>query len=277
MSDLASPVTTLLEPLSDHELRDPNCGLTRTERSEQTAMLLRAAAETDDPDDATELRSRVVLINRGVAEAIARRYQGRGVPVDDLVQVAQEGLIKAVSRFDPDLRNDLLTFAVPTIRGEVQRYFRDQGWMVRPTRRVQEIQGQAREATRELEQSLGEEPTEQEVADQVGVPIAEYRRAVAAHGCFQPVSLDLLVGSDRATLGDILVGDDEDGPASEARLVLAPVVRRLSERDRRILYLRYFADLTQTEIGKDLGVTQMQVSRLLTRILGDLRDELGAA
>lgn len=277
MPDPRSSVTALLDPLTDHDLHDPNCGLSRSERSEQTAELLHAVAEADDPDEADELRSRVVLINRGVAEAIARRYQGRGVPVEDLVQVAQEGLIKAVSRFDPTLRNDLLTFAVPTIRGEVQRYFRDQGWMVRPTRRVQEIQGLARDASRELEQSLGEEPSDQEVADHVGVPVAEYRRAVAAHGCFQPVSLDLSVGSDdRATLGDVLVGDDEDGAASEARLVLAPVVRRLSERDRRILYLRYFADLTQTEIGEDLGVTQMQVSRLLTRILGELREDLGA-
>lgn len=269
--------TSLLEPLSNADLRDPNCGLTRTERSKQTAQLLQAAAATDDEDAATELRARVVLMNRGVAEAVARRYQGRGIPVEDLVQVAQEGLVKSVSRFDPVLRNDLLTFAVPTIRGEVQRYFRDHGWMVRPTRRVQELQGLIRDACRELEQRVGGEPSEQQVADHVGVPVEEYRTAVAAHGCFQPVSLDLPVGSDRATLGDILVGEEEDGAASEARLMLAPAMRRLSERDRRILYLRYFADLTQNEIGADLGVTQMQVSRLLTRIIGELRDDLGAA
>jgi RNA polymerase sigma-B factor len=198
------------------------------------------------------------------------------VALEDLVQVAHEGLVKAVARFDPELRNDLLTFAVPTIRGEVQRYFRDQGWMIRPTRRVQEIQGQAREAARDLEQSLGREASDSEIATEIGVPGAEYHDAVAAQGCFQPASLDLPVGSDRATLGDILIGVDENESASEARMMLAPAVRRLPERDRRILYLRFFEDLTQAEIGEDLGVTQMQVSRLLSRILGSLRTELGA-
>jgi RNA polymerase sigma-B factor len=268
--------TALLDPLSNAELRASDCGLTRTERAEQTDRLLRAAARTDDADEAERLRARVVLINRGVADAVARRYRHRGVAHDDLVQVAYEGLIKAVARFDPALRNDLLTFAVPTIRGEVQRYFRDQGWMVRPTRRVQEVQGRAHAAARELQQTHGREPSEGEVADELGVSVAEYREAMAAQGCFQPVSLDLPVGSDHTTLGDILVGE-EDGAASEARIALGPVVRHLSERDRRILYLRFFEDLTQAEIGADLGVTQMQVSRLLSRILEDLRADLEGA
>lgn len=267
--------STSLDPLAEDDLRDPDCGLSRVARSEQTALLLDAAGEASTEDEADDLRERAVLINRGVAEAIARRYQGRGVPLEDLVQVAQEGLVKAVSRFDPGLRNDLLTFAVPTIRGEVQRYFRDQGWMIRPTRRVQEIQGQAREAARELEQTLGREASDDEIASEIGVSDEQYRGAVAAQGCFHPVSLDLSVGSDRATLGDILVDEEEHATASEARMVLAPVVRRLSERDRRILYLRFFEGLTQAEIGEDLGVTQMQVSRLLTRILDELREDLG--
>lgn len=264
-----------LDTLTTDDLQASDCGLSRAERAEQTGQLLQEAATTDDPDEAELLRDRVVLINRGVADAVARRYRHRGVPFEDLAQVAYEGLIKAVARFDPALRNDLLTFAVPTIRGEVQRYFRDQGWMVRPTRRIQEVQGRASGAARDLEQAHGREPSEGEVADELGIPTEEYREAMAAQGCFQPVSLDLPVGSDSTTLGDILVGE-QAGAASEARLVLAPVVRRLSERDRRILYLRFFEDLTQAEIGEDLGVTQMQVSRLLSRILGELRTGLEA-
>lgn len=275
MTTTADLDTVATDSVADFQSSD--CGLTRAERSEQTDLLLHQAAHTDDPDESERLKARVVVINRGVADAVARRYRHRGVPLEDLTQVAYEGLIKAVSRFDPELRNDLLTFAVPTIRGEVQRYFRDQGWMVRPTRRVQEVQGRAQAATRDLEQEHGREPSEAEVADEMGIPTSEYREAMAAQGCFQPVSLDLPLGADRATLSDVLVGDDEDDAASEARLMLAPVLRHLPERDRRILYLRFFEDLTQAEIGESLGVTQMQVSRLLTRILGTLRIELAEA
>lgn len=269
--------TTLLRPLTAEELLSSDCGLTRPERADQTAALLDAAHDATDPDEAEELRARAILINRGVAEAVARRYRHRGISQDDLNQVAYEGLTKAVARFDPTLRNDLLTFAVPTIRGELQRYFRDQGWTVRPPRRVQEVQGHAHSAIRDLEQSLGREPTGAEVAVELGISVAEYDEAMAALGCFRPTSLDLPVGSDTGTLGDLLPDDEgEVYDASDARVILAPVVRQLSERDRRILFLRFFEDLTQAEIGADLGVTQMQVSRLLGRILDDLRDHLEA-
>ncbi|MBA2953274.1 sigma-70 family RNA polymerase sigma factor [Nocardioides sp. MAH-18] len=275
MGVAVTTTTTLLRPLAAEELHSSDCGLTRPERAEQTAVLLRAAHETTDPDEALRLRARAVLINRGVAEAVARRYRHRGIADDDLNQVAYEGLTKAIARFDPDLRNDLLTFAVPTIRGELQRYFRDQGWTVRPPRRVQEVQGHANAAIRDLEQSLGREPTEAEVAAELDITVEEYGEAMAALGCFRPASLDLPVGTDTATLGDLLPDEqEEEHDASDARVMLAPVVRRLSERDRRILYLRFFEDRTQAEIGDDLGVTQMQVSRLLSRILEDLRDHL---
>ncbi len=261
--------------LTDVETLASDCGLTRPQRAEQTDLLLRAAHDTTDADQADELRRRAVLINRGVAEAVARRYRHRGVPQDDLEQVAYEGLTKAIRRFDPTLRNDLLTFAVPTIRGEIQRYFRDQGWTVRPPRRIQELQGRAQGAVHDLEQSLGREPTDEETADALDVPVAEYREAMAVLGCFHPASLDLPVGSDTATLGDLIPdGDDDNLDATDARVMLEPVVRRLSARDQRILHLRFVEDLTQAEIGDDLGVTQMQVSRLLTRILGQLRHEL---
>ncbi len=257
---------------------DPDCGLTRPQRSEQTARLLDEAQHSTDPDEREEALGRVVVINRGVAEAVAAGFRNRGVPQDDLRQVAYEGLTKAVRRFDPELRNDLLTYAVPTIRGELQRYFRDQGWTVRPPRRIQELQWRVNQVLERLTQEHGREPSEDEIADELDTTVEEYRDAASAFGCFQPASLDQPVGREGETpVGELLAGEDADGPATEARMILAPVVRRLPERHRRILYLRFFEDLTQEEIGKDLGVTQMQVSRLLSRILGDLRDELREA
>ncbi|GAB6986515.1 sigma-70 family RNA polymerase sigma factor [Nocardioides pyridinolyticus] len=250
--------------------------LTRTERAEQTAELLRQAYETTDEARRDELRSQVVLINRGVAESVAMRYRGRGVATEDLYQVAYEGLTKAVQRFDAEMRKDLLTFAVPTIRGELQRYFRDLGWTVRPPRRIQELQGRANQAFSRLSQELGREPTPDEVAAELDISPQDYRDSEAALGCFTPTSLDQPAGESTATVGDLIIEDDDSHEASEARVMLAPVVRDLSERDRRILYLRFFEDRTQSEIGEDLGVTQMQVSRLLSRILGDMREELEA-
>lgn len=257
---------------------DPDCGLSRQERSEQTTRLLDAAHRSADDQERDELLGRVVVINRGVAEAVASRFRNRGVAQEDLRQVAYEGLTKAVRRFDPTLRNDLLTYAVPTIRGELQRYFRDQGWTVRPPRRIQELQWRVSRVVEQLTQEHGREPSDQEIADVLGTSVEEYRDAATAFGCFQPTSLDQPLGRETETsIGDLIAGVDDDESASEARMTLAPVVRRLPERHRRILYLRFFEDLTQEEIGHDLGVTQMQVSRLLSRILGDLRAELREA
>lgn len=249
--------------------------LSRCERAELTARLLRAAWHCDDPDEAADLREQVVLVNRGVAEAVATRYRNRGVAQDDLNQVAYEGLTKAVLRFDPTLRKDLLSYAVPTIRGELQRYFRDLGWVVRPPRRIQEQQWQVSQLIEDLAQQLGTEPTPEDVAEALGVPVEEYLETQSAFGCFQPASLDQPTPGG-ATVADLLVADDRDGEAADARMALAPAVRNLSERDRLVLYLRYFEDRTQEEIGHDLGVTQMQVSRLLTRIHETLREELVA-
>jgi RNA polymerase sigma-B factor len=255
--------------------RDGDRGLSRRERSERTAELLDRACGADD-ETRRAILEEVVLINRGVAEAVASRYRSRGIAQDDLIQVAYEGLTKAVMRFDPELRNDLLTYAVPTIRGELQRYFRDQGWTVRPPRRVQELQWRVNHAIEDLGQQLGREPTDDEVMAHLEIGADEYREAIEAFGCFQPTSLDLPVGQESpTTLGALIPDEDHDRDAADARVALAPVVRRLSERDRRILYLRFFEDRTQEEIGDDLGVTQMQVSRLLTRILKNLRDEVG--
>ncbi len=256
-------------------LLDGDRGLSRAQRSERTAALIAEAHACQDEDRKQRLLGEVIVINRGVAEAVASRYRGRGISQDDLVQVAYEGLTKAVQRFDPSTRNDLLTYAVPTIRGEVMRHFRDHGWSVRPPRRVQELQWRVNQCIERLEHELGRAPRAAEVIEELGIDEADYREAIEAFGCFQPTSLDQPVRADAtSSIGELIPDIADQQGAADARVALAPVVRRLSERDRRILHLRYFEDLTQAEIGEDLGVTQMQVSRLLSRILGTLREDL---
>jgi RNA polymerase sigma-B factor len=244
-------------------------------RSEQTAELLRRAAERDRPEARRELLEQVVLLNMGVARSVARRYRSKGIASEDLDQVAYVALVRAADKFDVSLDKDFLTYAVPSIRGEIKKHFRDHGWVVRPPRRTQELQPQVVAAGQELTHLLGRSPRPSEIASHLGVDVEEVIEALAMDGCFRPTSLDVPVGDGGSSvLGDLLEGEETGVQASEARMLLAPVLRQLGERDRRILYLRFFEGLTQREIGRELGVTQMQVSRLLTRICETLREQL---
>jgi len=254
---------------------DPDLPASRAERARETEDLL-DEARTAEGSRRHHLLDRVILLNRGVAEAVASRYARRGIPYEDLRQAAYVGLTKAVHRFDPERSDDLLSYAVPTIRGELQRHFRDLGWTIRPPRRVQELQWHVHACADDLVQELGREPSETEVQERLDVSQDEYAAAMAASGCFHPTSLDLPVGDDSSvTLGELLPDDRADGlGAADARTALAPVVRQLPPRDQRIIYLRFFEDRTQEQIGRELGVTQMQVSRLLARILERLRSQL---
>ena len=210
--------------------------------------------------------------NMGVATAIAGRYRTRGIATEDLQQVAYLALVKAAHGYDPEVGHDFLSYAVPTIRGEIKRHVRDLGWMVRPPRRVQELQARISTADAELSQWLGRSPRPSEIAARLGEDPDDVNEALATVGCFTPSSLDRPAGEDGTmTISDLLGGEEVALGAVEARAMLAPVVRRLSERDRRILLLRFFRGCTQQEIAEDIGVTQMQVSRLLTRIMSDLR------
>lgn len=249
-------------------------GESRT-RSEQTAYLLRRVADENRPEVRRDLLEQVVLLNMGVARSVARRYRSKGIASEDLDQVAYVALVRAADKFDPSLEKDFLTYAIPSIRGEIKKHFRDSGWVVRPPRRIQELQPQVVAAGQELTHLLGRSPRPSEVAVHIGVDVEEVIEALAMDGCFQPTSLDVPVGDGGSSvLGDLLEGADTGVRASEARMLLAPVLRQLGERDRRILYLRFFEGQTQREIGRELGVTQMQVSRLLTRICQTLRQQL---
>ena len=218
---------------------------------------------------------RLVVAHLGVARSIAARYRHRGVSREDLEQVACLGLVKAAGRFDPDAGHDFLAYAVPTIRGEVRRHFRDACWMVRPPRRVQELQARITGAEPELALRLGQQPTPAQRAAHLDEPEPVVLEAMAADGCFRPSSLDAPVQDGTASLADLLAVEDEEREALEARLLLGPVVRALRPRDREILVMRFFEDRTQAEIAAAVGgVTQSQVSRTLSRILDGLRAAL---
>jgi len=215
-----------------------------------------------------------------VARELAGRYGGRGTDREDLNQVAYAALTRAAHNFRPELHKDFLSYAVPSIRGELKKYFRDHGWTIRPPRRVQETQGRLPRAENELAQRLGRSPRPSEIAAHLGLEVHDVIEAMSADGCFTPASLDRLLtrgdGAEPTTMADLLGKEDQEQVASEARMALAPIVRKLPARDQRILYMRFVEDRTQQEIGDVIGVTQMQVSRLLSRILDDLRCGLGS-
>jgi RNA polymerase sigma-B factor len=247
----------------------------RALRREETARLLQEAS-TQKGARRDELIDQVIVLNIGVAHAIAHRYRNRSVPVEDLEQVACMALVRAAQKFDVDQNRDFLTYAVPTISGEIKRHFRDQGWTIRPPRRVQEIQSKVIHAYHRGEEH-GTPPSAARIAEQLDLPVADVSEALQAEGCFRPVSLDVPVTEDgRPAIDQLTSVDNGDERALEARLMLGPAVRHLSDRDRKILHMRFVEDRTQQEIGDALGVTQMQASRLLKRILDQLRSELGA-
>lgn len=246
----------------------------RTARLEQTSELLRTAQERSG-DERQALLNHAVELNLSVAQSIARRFANRGESLDDLEQVACVGLTKAVRGFDPSRGGDFLSYAVPSIVGEVKRYFRDSAWSVRPPRRIQELQAEITPAVQDLSQHLGRSPTATEIAEALGREVEDVIEALGCAGCFTPSSLDDVgPGEDGYRLADHLGVEEHGFARAEALAMLAHACKVLTPRERRILHLRFIKEETQEQIGLELGVTQTQVSRLLTQILQRLRDEL---
>lgn len=244
-------------------------------RGAETLELLRRAADSA-LFERERLYGRAVMLNVAVAESIARRYAGRGEPLEDLVQVAAVGLTKAVQRFDPYRGHDFLAFAVPTITGELKRYFRDNGWTIRPPRAVQELRQRIGPSVDELSQRLHRAPRPSEIADHLGVDCGDVCEALASDGCYTPVSLD--DGGPHGNAVDHLAAlgaHDPELVRAEAVALLVPLCRRLRPRERELLYLRFFRGWTQSEIGAEFGLSQMQISRLLSDVLARMRAELG--
>lgn len=245
--------------------------LPRDERRRRTRTLFEQAENAEEPQR-SELLGDIVVANIPVARSIARRYAGRGVPAEDLEQVAYVALVRAVHRFQLDQSDDFLTYAVPTIRGEIKRWFRDHGWMVRPPRHLQELQASIQQARA----AATEDVDDAQLAEQIGCTESDVREAMAARGCFTPSSLDAPVGDSEGglVLGDTLAAAGGEIEATEMRFVLDQALQKLSPRERHIVRLRYVEELSQAEIGAAIGVTQTQVSRILKRIRDELREEL---
>lgn len=230
----------------------------------------------DDPER-ERIREAIIRDHMPYARHIAVRYGGRGEVVEDFVQVAYLGLVKATDNFDPDHGTGFLGYATPMILGEIKRYFRDATWDVHVPRRMQELSSALRKATEQLTHDLGRSPTVAELAERLKADPEEITEALDATEAYTTASLDrpVRMESASATLTDFLGDDDPRFDAVVNREVLKPLLARLGERDKRILLMRFFRGMTQSEIGNQLGVSQMQVSRLLSRILDELRAGFG--
>lgn len=221
------------------------------------------------------LRDELITAHIGLAEYLARRFANRGEPLDDLIQVASVGLLKAVDRFDPDRGLEFSTYATPTIVGELKRHFRDKGWAVRVPRRVQELHLRLAKVVNTLGQELGRSPTIEEIARYAEVSEEEVLEAIEAGHAYRFASLDAPAGGsddEGGTLSSQLGDEDPAMEDIEHRVALSPLLATLPPRERTILHLRFFEGMTQSEIAGRLGISQMHVSRLLARSLAQLRD-----
>jgi RNA polymerase sigma-B factor len=219
------------------------------------------------------VRDELVQAHIGLAEYLARRFANRGEPMDDLVQVALIGLVKAVNRFDPNRGVEFSTYATHTIAGELKRHFRDKGWAVRAPRRMQELYLRLAQVVNSLGQQLGRSPTIAELAAETQVSEEEVLEALEAGQAYRFASLDVpkAGGEDGDTLAEGLGEEDRDLANAESRVVLSPLITKLPPRQRQIIRLRFFEGLTQSEIASRLGISQMHVSRLLARSVTELR------
>ena len=230
--------------------------------------LLMEYHESGDP----ALRDRIVEIHLGLAEYLARRFDRRGEPLDDLVQVASLALIHAVDRFDPTRGLEFTTFAVPTIVGELKRYFRDKGWALRVPRRLQELHLRLATTVAELTHELGRSPSIPEIADRAQASTDEVIEAMEAGRAYRSSSLDAPISGDDPTAQSWKLGQPDDNfTGIDERSELASLLRDLPERERTILLLRFYEGMTQSEIAERIGISQMHVSRLLSRTLEQLR------
>jgi RNA polymerase sigma-B factor len=222
-------------------------------------------------------RDRLIESLLPLAAHLARRFRDRGEPLDDLVQVATLGLIKAVDRFDPTVGTEFVGFAVPTIIGEIKRHFRDKTWAVRVPRRLQELRLAISHANAELTHSLGRPPTAAQVAEHLGVTEDDVLEGLEGARAYKATSLSTPTSDDQngSSLGDMLGADDPGYDRADARATLASALATLSDRDREIVLLRFHGNMTQQQIAERIGISQMHVSRLLTRSLTRLRERIG--
>lgn len=240
---------------------------------ERTHELFRLYKEKGDE----EARDQLTVSHLNLVRFLASKFKNRGEPLDDLVQVGTIGLIKAIDRFDPERGLEFTTYATPTILGEIKRHFRDKGWSIRVPRRLQELSAKVNQATDELTVELQRSPSVEEIAAKLGVGAEEILEAMESSGAYTSVSLEAGGSSEddeAPALIDRLGSVDEDLDASDDRMVIDDAIRDFSPREQEIVRMRFIDGLTQVEIAKRLGVSQVQVSRLLRRTLRKIQDKI---
>jgi RNA polymerase sigma-B factor len=237
--------------------------------------------ELTDPATSEDRRSTcrddLVQLHLPLVDHCARRFMNRGEPLDDLVQVGTIGLIKSVDRFDNERGVEFSTYATPTIIGEIKRHFRDKGWAIRVPRRLQELRMSIGSVTGEMSQELGRSPTPREIAEKLGVTLEEVMEGIESGNAYSTLSLDAGDNGEEGggtSMLDNLGTDDEALANVEIRESLKPLIGQLPAREKRILLLRFFRGMTQSQIAEEIGVSQMHVSRLLNRTLAQLRTSM---
>ncbi|MEU7908551.1 SigB/SigF/SigG family RNA polymerase sigma factor [Actinoplanes sp. NPDC049118] len=270
IADTAAPATT-----SDAE---PDDTLTSAAAADTASDLLGAmAAMPAGHPSRPALRDRAIEAWLPLAKHLAHRYANRGEPTDDLIQTANIGLIKAVDRFDPDRGVDFAGYAIPTIIGEIKRHFRDRTWSIRVPRRLQELRLQITEANANLTHTLGRSPLVTDIATHLGVTEEEVLEGLEGARAYNATSLSTPLGTEGTTeLGDTIADKQNDYELADLRATLEPALGLLDDRERRIVILRFYGNQTQTQIAEQVGVSQMHVSRLLTRALAKLRTTIAA-
>jgi len=239
------------------------------------ALLAAADALPESAPERAELRRQAIEDNIPFAQRLARRFRDRGEPVDDLAQVAMVGLVNAVNGYDPSRGCEFGGYATPTIVGEIRRYFRDKGWRIKVPRRLQELRLQVNRARVELSQTLGASPTVSDIARHLGVTEDDVAEAIEIAQLYNPISLSAPAGPESDLGVADPIGDLDPGmEAVENRESVKPLLASLPERERRILTMRFFGDMTQSQIAAELGISQMHVSRLLAQTLVKLRGSL---
>ncbi len=257
----------------------PGENATNTSNASAEELLSELGRLGEGDPGADRLREQVVVLYQPLINKIARRYGGRGEPLEDLKQTAMVGLVKAVRGYDPDRGKPFISYLLPTVTGEIKRHFRDHTWAVRVPRRHQENRVKLRRVTGEFQQAHARTPTIAELAQEMGLSESEISELTQVSESYRSLSLDAPDSSDAdgqegARLEDHLGSEDEALERVVQRESLKPALARLPERERRILMLRFFGDHTQSEIADRLGYSQMHVSRLLAGVLEQLRQEV---
>ncbi|MEU3562651.1 SigB/SigF/SigG family RNA polymerase sigma factor [Kitasatospora sp. NPDC006786] len=245
------------------------------DREAARALFVRLSALPEGSPERVELRNQLVRMHIPLVEHLARRFRNRGEPLDDLTQVATIGLIKSVDRFDHERGVEFSTYATPTIVGEIKRHFRDKGWAVRVPRRLQELRLSLTTATSELSQRHGRSPTVHELAEHLGISEEDVLEGLESANAYSTLSLDVPDSDDESpAVADTLGATDEALEGVEYRESLKPLLAQLPPREQKILVLRFFRNMTQSQIAAEVGISQMHVSRLLARTLAQLREKL---